>query len=243
MHKTYFNWSSGKDSAMALYYMQQDPGYTISRLITTVNSDYNRVSMHGTREELLDLQTQSLNLPIHKIQLSGKVTMKSYDNTMYDEVSNLKKEGYSHCVFGDIFLEDLKKYREEQLQKVGIQPIFPLWKRDTKDLFLEFISLGFKAITVCTNAKYLDDSFCGRELDHSFLSDLPNNVDPCGENGEFHTFVYDGPIFNQPIKFEIGEKVLRTYTPSGNDQDDCYKEEDNQNWDNSFWYCDLLPKD
>ncbi|SEK39831.1 MJ0570-related uncharacterized domain-containing protein [Aquimarina amphilecti] len=242
MHKTYFNWSSGKDSSLALYYILQHKEYDITKLVTTINDDFKRVSMHGLRESLLDDQAISLNLPLHKIKLSASVSMTSYNEVMKKNVEQLNSDGYTHCVFGDIFLEDLRLYREEQLNSVGIQGIFPLWKKDTKELLLEFINLGFKAITVCVNAKYLNDSFCGRILDESFLNDLPENVDPCGENGEFHTFVFDGPIFSNPINFEIGEKVLRNYSPSADDDDNCFSDKDDKSWDTSFWYCDLIPK-
>ena len=241
-YKTYFNWSSGKDSSLALFYLLQQKQYTISTLLTTVNLDYKRVSMHGVREELLDLQVKSLQIPLRKIGLPAQVSMKSYNEVMQSVTQDLKSQQYTHCIFGDIFLEDLREYREMQLKKIGIKAIFPLWKKDTKELLTEFITLGFKAITVCVNAKYLDKSFCGRVLDMNFLKDLPPNVDPCGENGEFHTFVYDGPIFNNPVAFEIGEKVHRSYEPSKNEDDNCFSDQEDTNWDTSFWYCDLLPK-
>ncbi len=243
MHTTYFNWSSGKDSSLALYYVLQQKEFEVTKLLTTVNKDYTRVSMHGLREELLELQANSLTIPLEKIELPAHVSMSSYNKVMKRTVSKLVKEGYTHCIFGDIFLEDLKTYREEQLKPSGIQCVFPLWKKNTKELLLEFIALGFKAITVCVNAKYLDKSFCGRVLDVSFLNDLPSNVDPCGENGEFHTFVYDGPIFDHPIPFEIGDKVLRSYEPSKDEDDNCFTsdQEDHKSWDTSFWYCDLIP--
>ena len=150
----------------------------------------------------------------------------------------LKAENYTHSIFGDIFLEDLRSYREQQLAETGITAVFPLWERDTKQLIREFLSLGFKAITVCVNAKLLDKSFVGRIIDESFLNDLPDNVDPCGENGEFHTFVFDGPIFSKPVAFEIGEKILRSYLPNDNDDDNCFS--GSSNWDTQFWYCDLV---
>ncbi len=239
MHKTYFNWSSGKDSALALYQILKDPNYKVSRLLTTVNKDYQQVSMHGLREELLDQQVESLGFPIEKVFLPAEVSMTSYNKIMHERVNSLKKEGYTHCVFGDIFLEDLRHYREGQLERIGVKAVFPLWKKDTKDLLLQFINLGFKAITVCVNAKYLDETFCGRILDKEFLNDLPPTVDPCGENGEFHTYVFDGPFFERPVNFEIGEKVLHSYQPS-KDDDDCFSND--KNWDASFWYCDLIPK-
>ncbi len=241
MHKTYFNWSSGKDSSLALYYILQQKEYNISKLLTTVNKDYGRVSMHGLREGLLDEQAVSIGIPIKKIKLPARVSMETYNEAMKNATASLQNDGYTHTVFGDIFLEDLRAYREQQLESAGLQTVFPLWKRDTTELLKEFIDLGFKAITVCVNAKFLDDTFCGRVIDHDFLKELPSNVDPCGENGEFHTFVFDGPIFKNPIDFTIGEKVKRNYEPSDNDDDNCFTDEDKKNWDTSFWYCDLIP--
>lgn len=239
--KTYFNWSSGKDSAMALYELLLDKNYSIDTLVTTVNKDFNRVSMHGLREELLDSQVKNIGLPLKKLKLSGTVSMASYDKAMKTFTSQLAEEGFTHSAFGDIFLEDLKKYRESKLKEVGIQAIFPLWQINTKQLMQEFIDKGYKAITVCVNAKLLDKSFVGREVDASFLNDLPEQVDPCGENGEFHTFVYDGPIFNSPVPFKKGEIILKSYAPTSPDDDDCYTHS-TQSWDTSFWYCDLIPK-
>lgn len=243
MYKTYFNWSSGKDSSLALYKIQQDSEYEISKLITTVNSDYKRVSMHGLRIELLEQQAESLGLPLQKIEFPAQVSMEAYSNKMRAEVTQLYTDGYTHGVFGDIFLEDLRAYRDEQLMQVGIKGVYPLWKKDTKVLLKEFIDLGFKAITVCVNAKHLDEHFCGRQIDASFIEDLPDTVDVCGEHGEFHTFVYDGPIFRNPIPFTIGEKVLRGYDKTDDDEDNCFVADDDQkSWDTAFWYCDLLPE-
>lgn len=243
MHKTYFNWSSGKDSSLALHKIFQDPEYQISKLITTVNSDYKRVSMHGLRIELLEQQAQSLGLPLHKIEFPAQINMEDYSNKMRTEVTQLRSDGYTHGVFGDIFLEDLRAYRDEQLAEVGIKGVYPLWKQETKVLLQEFIDLGFKAITVCVNAKHLDEHFCGRVIDASFIEDLPDTVDVCGENGEFHTFVYDGPIFKKPIPFTLGEKVLRGYDKADSgDDDNCFMDKDDQkSWDTAFWYCDLIP--
>ncbi len=236
MPKAYLNWSSGKDAMLALHQLQSSQEVAIEKLVTTVNTDFNRVSMHGLPISLLEKQAKSLQLPLHQIPLSGNVSMQTYNETMQKHVLKLKSEGFTHSVFGDIFLEDLKSYREQQLQEVQIQPIFPLWKKDTLTLVEEFIDSGYKAIVVCTNANKLDESFCGRIIDHDFLNDLPSNVDPCGENGEFHTFVFDGPLFTFPVEFELGEKVLRDYSPS--DEDDCHQEP--QSWDYKFWYADLL---
>ncbi|PTX62648.1 uncharacterized protein (TIGR00290 family) [Kordia periserrulae] len=240
MQKAYFNWSTGKDSALALYHVLQQKEYSVTQLVTTVNKDYERVSMHVLREALLDTQVARLQLPVQKIYFPAEVSMSMYDATMKKATQQLVDDGFSVGIFGDIFLEDLRNYREEKLKEVGITAVFPLWKKDTKALLKEFISLGFKAITVCVNAKLLDESFVGRILDEDFIKDLPANVDPCGENGEFHTFVFDGPLFSSPIDFTIGEKVLKTYTPSQKEEDTCAS--DNSTWDTAFWYCDLLPK-
>ena len=155
--------------------------------------------------------------------------MQLYDDIMKNSLEELVSSGFKYSIFGDIFLEDLKKYREQRLEEINLKGVFPLWKRDTKELIQEFLALGFKAITVSVNANLLDKSFVGRIIDERFINDLPSNVDVCGENGEFHTFVYDGPIFKEPIDFEIGEKVLKSY-----------KTDDANTWDASFWYCDLI---
>lgn len=239
MKDAYFNWSSGKDSSMALYETLQNKEYNIVTFVTTVNKDYERVSMHGLREELLDAQVKTLGFPLKKIYFPAEVTMSSYDERMKEATKMLTDKGLTYGIFGDIFLEDLRAYREEKLKEVGVTAVFPLWKRDTKKLLLEFISLGFKAITVCVNANLLDESFVGRVLDEDFINALPENVDPCGENGEFHTFVYDGPIFKEPIPFTIGEKVLRKYNRSEDDDDACGS--NTTTWDRAFWYCDLIP--
>jgi uncharacterized protein (TIGR00290 family) len=239
MKKTYFNWSSGKDSALALYKIQQDNTYQVDLLITNVNEDFERVSMHGLHESLLDKQAESLGFPLQKNKFPADVTMDLYNAIMQQKMEVLLKQEYTHCVFGDIFLEDLKKYRETKLVEVGIQGVFPLWKMNTKKVLQEFLSLGFKAITVCVNAKLLGEEFVGRVIDEQFINDLPDTVDPCGENGEFHTFVFDGPNFAFPIDFKIGEKVLKSYTLHEDDDDNCHQQND-ANYDTSFWYCDLI---
>ena len=241
MKKAYLNWSSGKDAAFALYKLQSYGDIKVEKLVTTLNSEVDRVSMHGVRKELLLLQAESIGLPIDIIALEGNVSMEIYNTKMRLAVSKLLEEGYTHSVFGDIFLEDLKEYREKQLAGVGLKGVFPLWKKNTHQLITDFIASGFKAITVCINSKVLDRSFCGRIIDHEFLADLPPGVDPCGENGEFHTFVFDGPIFKNPIAFEIGEIVQKSYTAHEDDEDNCFSS-DEKSWDTSFWYCDLIAK-
>lgn len=241
MPKAYLNWSSGKDAAYALYLLQQNRDLQIGKLVTTINSEFNRISMHGVRQILLEKQAESLQLPLHLISLKGNVSMKEYNTEMQKNMDMLKTEGFTHSIFGDIFLEDLRSYREQQLHKAGIEAVFPLWKMDTGKLIQEFIAAGFKAIIVCVNAKFLDKSFCGRILDHTFMEDLPPHIDPCGENGEFHTFVYDGPNFKYPVEFEIGEIVKRTFIPKDKKEDNCFTKTDTS-WDTEFLYCDLLAK-
>ncbi len=242
MSKTYFNWSSGKDSALALYHLLENTTHEVDLLLTTVNQDYNRISMHGLHENLLDLQVKSIGLPLKKIYLSGDVNMADYDAVMKKTMQKLKKNNYCYAGFGDIFLEDLKVYRERKLDEIGIKAIFPLWKQDTKKVLRQFLDLGFKAITVCVNAKLLDKSFVGRIINEAFIDDLPSTVDVCGENGEFHTFVFDGPIFKYPIDYVKGEIVLKSYNTSDTENNNLDLNDKQITWDNAFWYCDLLPK-
>ncbi len=244
MKKAYFNWSSGKDSAFALYKVLQEKEYQIEKLITNVNEDYQRVSMHGLHESLLEAQAESIGLPLEKIMFPADVTMDLYNQKMKEKTSELKSLGLNHAVFGDIFLEDLKNYRDSKLKEVGITGVYPLWKQDTKKLLREFLTLGFKTITVCVNAKLLGEEFVGRIIDEDFINELPDNIDVCGENGEFHTFCYDGPIFKKPVEFEIGDKVLKSYTLNKDNSQNCHQDtkEKVKNYDTSFWYCDLQLK-
>ena len=237
MKKAYFNWSSGKDAALALYKIQQDQDHIVDLLLTNVNREFERVSMHGLHESLLDQQAESLGIALQKNYFPAKVTMETYESLMRKQMETLRKQNYTHAIFGDIFLEDLRAYRETQLAQIGMQGLFPLWKRDTKKLLQEFLALGFKAITVCVNAKLLGKEFVGRIIDQQFINDLPSNVDVCGENGEFHTFVFDGPNFKFPIDFSMGEKQLKSYTLHADDADNCHQS--TPNYDTSFWYCDL----
>jgi uncharacterized protein (TIGR00290 family) len=210
----YFNWSGGKDSALALYTVLQEGIYDVKALVTTVNSEYQRISMHGVRRELLHEQAKQIGIPLCEILLPDSPDMESYETAMNAGIQPLLQQGIRHCIFGDIFLEDLRAYRENKLREIEVTGIFPLWKRDTTELVRSFIDLGFKTIVVCTQADKLDESFAGRVIDISFLNDLPETVDPCGENGEFHTFVFDGPIFHQPVEFTKGENIYRTYGDS-----------------------------
>jgi uncharacterized protein (TIGR00290 family) len=213
------SWSGGKDSAMALYEIQKTKGYEIVALLTTVTDDYGRVSMHGVREELLKWQAESLGLYLHKVLIPKEVTNEEYESIMKGVLTTYRDEDVHSVAFGDIFLEDLKKYREGNLAKIGMEGIFPIWKRDSRELVRTFIDLGFRAITTCVDSKVLDSSFVGREIDDDFIRQLPPHADPCGENGEHHSFVYRGPIFKREIAFTVGEIVLR----------------------DSLYFCDLLP--
>ena len=240
--KALFNWSSGKDAALALYKVLQDSEIEITCLLTSVSQEFQRISMHGVRTELLEQQAQSIGIPLEIMQIPEMPTMEVYEDVMNKTLSKLKKEGVTHSIFGDIFLEDLRKYREEQLAKIGLEAVFPLWKIPTQDLIQEFIRLRFRTIVVCVNERFLDKSFVGREINQDFINDLPENVDVCGENGEFHTFTFDGPIFSKPIDFEIGEIVYRKYekpkqVESSNTACDTNTSDA---FDFGFWYCDLL---
>lgn len=232
------NWSGGKDSSLALYHLLNDKKYSVEKLLTNISSQYQRVSMHGVREELLQQQADAIGIPLQKIILPDQPSMADYEVHMMKTMKQLQKEKFTHSVFGDIFLEDLKIYRETQLAKVGITGVFPLWKRDTTELINEFIDLGFKTIVVCINEKYLDKDFCGRIIDKDFIKDLPENVDVCGENGEFHTFVFDGPIFKNPVTYKKGEIVCRKYEAPKSAADACFTKADPAQY--GFYFCDLL---
>lgn len=235
------NWSGGKDSSLCLYKALQGKDYEIKYLLTSVNKIHDRISMHGVRTELLRLQADSIGIPLKLIELPEQTGMPEYEHEMEKKIREIKNERINQAIFGDIFLEDLRKYREDKLHTLGIKVSFPLWKISTKELMDEFLTLGFKAIIVCVNDKYLDKSFCGRMIDHSFIRDLPDTIDVCGENGEYHSFVFDGPIFKTPIAFNKGGIIYREYPKPKNDKTECFKpvsrEEDNY----GFYFCDLLP--
>lgn len=246
--KAIFNWSGGKDSALSLYRILQSNDVDIMCLLTSISKHYQRISMHGVRVDLLEAQAKSLDLPLVKMQMPETPSMETYEQLMTTTLEGLTSKGATASIYGDIFLEDLKIYKERQLRAHNLKAIFPLWNIPTSRLIKEFLDLGFKTITTCVNEKFLDKSFVGRLIDDDFLKDLPKNVDPCGEHGEFHTFVFDGPIFKQPIKFERGEVVYKTYEPANqeerstlkNDAKNKMKKEDP--FKNGFWYCDLIIK-
>jgi len=204
-----FCWSGGKDSALALHTLLRQNKVRIAALLTTVTEGYDRISMHGVRRELLQRQAESLHLPLHEVFIPPQCVNSIYEARMEEALRVFFKQGIRRVAFGDIFLEDLRLYREKNLARVEMQALFPIWKRDTRELIREFHATRFRSLAVCIDSKVLDPSFAGRELDASFFADLPPAVDPCGENGEFHTFVFDGPIFSRPIGFTLGEVVRR----------------------------------
>lgn len=237
-----FNWSGGKDSALCLHQVLQEGTYKIEKLLTTLSATTQRITMHGVRQELLERQAQSINLPLQQVLLPENTGMSAYNELMESALRPSRQAGITHAIFGDIHLQDLRAYREKQLAQVGMQAVFPLWGRPTGALVREFIQAGFKAVVVSINERVLDSSFAGRQLDEAFLSDLPPHADPCGENGEYHTFVYDGPIFREPIKYKLGARVRKTYGPPAAGADgNCHKKEDKPAYDTAFWFCDLLP--
>ncbi len=226
--KAIMNWSGGKDSALALHAVLQTGDYEVVGLLTTVNEAYGRISMHGVREELLDQQALSLGLPLHKVYIPEQVTMELYDALMRQHLQALVAQGVTHAIFGDIFLEDLRAYRENRLAELNLSGVFPLWQQDTNTLAQQFVNLGFRAVTVCVNEKQLDQSFVGQALTAEYFASLPPDVDPCGENGEYHSFVHDGPLFAHAISLEKGDVVRRTLGS------------ENELYDTSFWYADFL---
>ena len=217
--KVLFGFSGGKDSCLALNQILKNNEFEVVALLTTLTEDYQRISMHGVRETLLDQQSDSIGLPLEKVWIPKQASNKIYESRMRELLEKYKKQGVNRVVFGDIFLVDVRAYREKQLAQMNMEGIFPLWGRDTDELATEFVNLSFKAITCCVDNHFLDETFTGREMDEEFFNSLPDSIDRCGENGEFHSFVYDGPIFNKPIKVKIGDIVLR---------------------DNRFYYCDLM---
>jgi uncharacterized protein (TIGR00290 family) len=214
-----FAWSGGKDSAMALHRLLRDPAFEVAGLLTTVTEGYERISMHGVRCELLHQQAASIALPLEEVRIPPQCPNTVYESRMAEAILRYRERGILHLGFGDIFLRDLRAYREANLTRVGMSALFPLWDVDTRELAARFLADGFRARTACIDPRKLDKSFAGRELDADFFRELPIEVDPCGENGEFHTFVFDGPIFCSAVPVVTGQVVER----------------------DSFVFCDLLP--
>jgi uncharacterized protein (TIGR00290 family) len=237
IQKAIFCWSGGKDSSYCLHKVLTEQLFDVKYLLTTVNSKFNRISMHGVREELLDVQAESVGLSLLKVKVS-EGTNDEYEKQMETVLLKAKAEGINNVIFGDIFLEDLRKYREANLAKLGMKGIFPLWKMDTAKLINNFVVQKFKSVVCCVNDGYLGEEWAGREIDKSFIQQLLAIVDPCGENGEFHTFCYDGPVFKKKIGFTVGEKV---YKPLEIKTGDVCTVPSNVTT-KGFWFCDLLTR-
>jgi len=233
--KAIFCWSGGKDSAYCLHKVLTEKLFDVTYLLTTVNANFKRISMHGVREELLDKQAASIGIPLLKVRVT-EGTNNEYEKLMETVLLKAKSEGIIDVIFGDIFLEDLRAYRENNLAKVGMRGIFPLWKIDTSYIINDFINQKFKTVICCTNDGYLGEEWVGRHIEKSFIEKLPARVDPCGENGEYHTFCYDGPLFKKKIEFIIGEKVYKALEINTEDV-----ATPPNITTNGFWYCDLLP--
>ena len=242
--KVIFCWSGGKDSALCLHHVLQSGRYEVLCLLTTLNDEFDRISMHGVRASLLEAQVAAIGLPLEKVFVSRGSSNTQYEERMSAAMLNYKALGADTVIFGDIFLENLRQWREDNLAKIGMKALFPLWKRDTRELVEEFISLGFQSVICCVNDAWLGESDVGRNIDAEFLQTIPPDVDPCGENGEYHSFAFAGPIFKQPLRIELGEKVYRPlepFAPAGvsasNSSTVCPS---GPSRTKGFWFCDLL---
>jgi uncharacterized protein (TIGR00290 family) len=204
-----YSWSAGKDSAFGLWTLLRDPAYEVRALLTTITETYDRVSISGVRESLLDAQAEMLNLPLIKVRIPPACPNDLYQQRMASALAGREFEGIGHVAFSDLFLEDVRAYREDRLAQADKHCVFPLWHRDTAHLAQDIIAQGFRAIVVCLDPRVMDPSFAGRAFDLAFLADLPDDVDPCGENGEFHTFVWDAPMYQQLIPCTTGDVVTR----------------------------------
>lgn len=217
--KILFAWSGGKDSALALYELSQDRFFEVVALLTTVTRGYDRISMHGVRRSLLEKQAEALGLPLEVVYIPQESSNAEYERLMGELLLRYRGQGVSSVAFGDIHLREVRDYRERQLASIGMKAIFPLWGRDTAILAQSFVDKGFRAVVTCVDTRVLDGAFAGRVVDTDFLRSLPSGIDPCGENGEFHSFVFDAPMFQGPIPCEAGEVVVR----------------------DSFYFCDVVP--
>lgn len=219
---------SGKDSTLALHDLLHSDEYEVVLLLATLTKGFNRTSIHGVRHELLEAQVKSIGLPVKKIWIPENCPNQTYQEIMMKANLELKEQGIEYIAFGDLFLEDIRKYREDMLKPTGIKPVFPIWGENTADLLKRFLSLGYKTILTCVDLTKLPESFSGKIITDQFLDSLPEGVDPCGENGEYHSFVFDGPIFKEPVRVEIGEKKLTADVYTG---------------ETRFCYTDLIPKE
>ena len=208
--KILVSWSTGKDSAWMLHVLNQQYPGAAAGLLTTTNQAFDRVAMHAVRRDMLEAQAQAAGLPLHVVPLPWPCSNEQYEAIMKDAVAGFVRNGFTHAAFGDLFLEDVREYRVSRLAGSGLEPLFPIWKtKTTRELAGDMIAAGLKARLTCVNPKRLDASFCGRVFDQSFIADLPEGVDPCGENGEFHSFAFEGPMFQQPVHHQLGAIVER----------------------------------
>jgi uncharacterized protein (TIGR00290 family) len=242
--KIIFCWSGGKDSAFALHKLRQEGRYEIAALLTTCNEEFGRVSMHGVRLALAEQQARSIGLPLERIFLSRRSSNDEYRQKMEACLLAHKERGVTAAAFGDIFLEDLKRWREENLASIGLHGVFPLWKRDTRELAAEFIGVGFRSVICCVSDAYLDETVLGATIDRTFIDALPAYVDPCGEYGEFHSFAYAGPIFREPLRIRVGEKIYRPLEVMhpGSAHPTPLPVPASGRETKGFWFCDLEPE-
>lgn len=231
MKNAVMNWSGGKDSALCLFNAIQSGEFRVQSLITSVSKEHGRITMHGVRRELLESQASAIGLPLEVLELASDESMESYNAMMSAMFARARSRGITHSIYGDIFLEDLKAYRDSQLATVNIAGAYPLWQRNTRDVIDEFLYLGFRAVIVCGEEQKCPKEFVGEELSRELIAELPKGTDPCGENGEFHSFVFDGPLFNRPLLFERGELSYQNYTPKAQTPPQ-----------NGFYFRDLIPK-
>ncbi len=229
------SWSGGKDSSYALHELLGDQRYEVKYLLSTINGHFKRLSMHGVKEALVEAQAKAIGIPLLKAYVY-EADNTEYERQMTGILERVKEEGIFTVAFGDIFLEDLRQYREDKMKAIGMNCLFPLWQKKTDWLVNDFIAKGFKTITCCINDGYLDDSWCGKMIDDRFLRELPPGVDPCGENGEFHTFCYEGPIFKNPLTVGAGEKTYKALVLKTTDHPTPVKDAGTK----GFWFCDIL---
>ena len=230
--KVIFSWSGGKDSTLCLHSILNNSNYEVCYLLTSINGNLKRVSMHGIHESLIEAQAESIGIPLKKVYVY-EASNEEYEKQMTHILTEAKAEGINSVIFGDIFLEDLRTYREANLAKINMKALFPLWKRNTSDLILEFINLGYKTMVCCGNDAYLQKEQVGKIIDHNYIEQLEKDVDPCGENGEYHTFCYEGPIFKKPIHLKVNNNIykdldLKFQTPDRNNK-----------VTKGFWYADI----
>lgn len=217
--KVLLSFSGGKDSVMTLYELRSRKEFEVVALLTTITEGYDRISMHGVRRVLLEEQVASLGLPLTKVKIPRNCSNSEYEAAMTAVLSHYRSLGVNACAFGDLFLQEIRTYRERNLAAMGMKALFPVWGRDTQEFIRTFLDLGFKAIVTCVDPRVLPPFFAGRIIDERFLQDLPPGVDPCGENGEFHSFVFGGPLFKWELKIRVGKVICRE----------------------GFYFCDLLP--